>query len=59
MLRKSEAAINDLYEVWLRIAIENRKAADKLLDNIEKTLFLIGENPFMGREYVGKTQFEN
>lgn len=59
MLRKSEAALGDLYEVWLRIAFENRKAADELLDKIEKTLFLIGENPLIGREYVGKTKFEN
>ena len=45
----THAAEADLLELWLTIAEENPVAADKLLDSIQATVSLLGNQPEMGR----------
>jgi toxin ParE1/3/4 len=49
MLLKSQQTYDDLSEIWLRIAVDNERAADEVLNRIENALFSISDNPFMGR----------
>jgi toxin ParE1/3/4 len=44
---KAEA---DLLEIWLFIAQESPRAADRLLDRIETQCRLLADNPRLGRE---------
>jgi toxin ParE1/3/4 len=39
----------DLIEIWKFIAKDNEKSADKFLDKIETTLFMLQDNPCAGR----------
>jgi toxin ParE1/3/4 len=48
-IAKSEAAENDLLEVWGYIAKDNPTAADAVLDMLDEKLFLLAEQPEMGR----------
>lgn len=48
--RLSVRASEDLLELWLYVAESNPTAADRILDNIERVVGLLAENPRMGRE---------
>jgi toxin ParE1/3/4 len=45
---RTARAEEDLIEIWLSIAHDNPKAADKLLDHIEAVCALLAENPALG-----------
>lgn len=60
MLSKSKKAINDLDEIWLRIAVENVYAADELINRVENVLFMLADNPYAGRVFIHKnSSFKN
>ncbi len=46
---KSPAAIDDLLDIWLYIAQDNRAAADVLIDSIDNKCRILAEHPHMGR----------
>lgn len=46
---KAPAAIDDLLEIWLYIAQDNRAAADALIDTIDSKCGILAEHPHMGR----------
>ena len=46
----SEAALADLDEIWLYIATDNVRAADRVIDKIYETTYLLAENPGMGHK---------
>jgi len=48
-IRFTHAAEADLLELWLTIAEENPVAADGVLDSIQTTASLLGNQPAMGR----------
>lgn len=48
-IRYTSSAEADLQELWLNIAEENPAAADESLDFIQATVFLLGDQPEMGR----------
>lgn len=45
----SPAAEQDLEDIWLYIARDNLRAADKLLDRIEEQCKLLADHPQLGR----------
>ena len=45
----SDQAAADLEEIWQHIGIDNRSAADKLVEVIYEKCLLIKENPEIGR----------
>ncbi|HEY3329348.1 MAG TPA: type II toxin-antitoxin system RelE/ParE family toxin [Capsulimonadaceae bacterium] len=45
LIEWSDAATNDLYEIWAYIAIDNDAAADKTLDAIKQRCILLSEFP--------------
>lgn len=45
----SQQARLDLIEIWSYIAEDSPNAADKLLDAIDETCTLLGENPKLGQ----------
>ena len=45
---RTARAEEDLIEIWLYIASDDPKAADKLLDRIEATFMLLAANPGIG-----------
>ncbi len=47
--RLSAAAQGDLEDRWLHIARDNPRAADRLLDTIEKKLAVLAKHPHLGR----------
>ena len=49
-LKRSAKAKADLREIWLYIADRDPRAADKVLDEIERVCRLISTHPRMGRE---------
>lgn len=50
VIRRTPQAHLDLVEIWLYIAQDNIKAADDLLDNIDKEIKLIAGSPKIGRK---------
>jgi toxin ParE1/3/4 len=48
--RRTSQAENDLLEIWLYIAEDNIKAADKLLSTIDSKCRLLAYSPHLGRE---------
>jgi toxin ParE1/3/4 len=54
-------ARDDLRQIWAYIAQDNIPAADRLIDEVERTLFLLAHSPWMGQsvdEYrVGLRRF--
>ena len=46
---KRPKAETDLLEIWLHIAQESPRAADRLLDRIEAQCRLLADNPRLGR----------
>ena len=46
---KTARAEQDLIEIWLYIAQDNPKAADRLLDTFEEKGCLLAENPKLGQ----------
>jgi toxin ParE1/3/4 len=49
-IKRSVRARADLLEIWLYIADRDSRAADKVLDEIERVCRLISTHPRMGRE---------
>jgi toxin ParE1/3/4 len=47
--RKSQQAEIDVTSIWNYIAVDNVKAADALIDRIERTFDMLAEQPFAGR----------
>jgi toxin ParE1/3/4 len=47
--RRTARAEDDLVEIWLYIAAENPNAADRLLEEIDRTCDLLADNPLLGR----------
>jgi toxin ParE1/3/4 len=47
--RKSPQAEIDVTSIWNYIAVDNVKAADALIDRIERTFDMLAEQPFAGR----------
>jgi toxin ParE1/3/4 len=49
-IKRSAKAQADLLEIWLYIADRDERAADRVLDEIERVWRLIATHPKMGRE---------
>ena len=49
-LRRTQRARADILDIWLYVAERNSKAADRVLDEIERVCRLIATAPLMGRE---------
>jgi toxin ParE1/3/4 len=45
----SQQAREDLLSIWLYVAEDNPRAADRLLDDIDKKCDLLGKNPKLGQ----------
>jgi toxin ParE1/3/4 len=45
---RTARAEEDLIEIWLYIAEDNPVAADRLLDEIDRRILLLAENPYLG-----------
>lgn len=48
-IQRTAQAEEDLIEIWIYIAQDNPRAADRVLDEIEQRFFALVENPLMGR----------
>lgn len=46
---RTEKAEEDLIEIWIDVAKEDERAADRLLDRLEQKTKLLGLNPNIGR----------
>jgi len=49
-IRRTARAEEDLIDIWVYIAHDNIRAADRVLDEIEDSFFLLAEQPRLGRE---------
>lgn len=49
MVNKSDAAKDDLANIWLYIAEDSIDNADRFIDMLEQTLYLLATQPMMGR----------
>lgn len=49
-IKRSAKARADLLEIWLYVADHDERAADRVLDEIERVCRLISTHPKMGRE---------
>lgn len=49
LIQKSARAEQDIYEAWRYIALENRPAADRFLDALERRLDQLIRHPWSGR----------
>ena len=47
-VRKSARAEEDIYEAWLYIALDNRAAADRFLDALDRRIDLLTRHPWSG-----------
>ncbi len=45
---RTPRALNDLDEIWLRVALDDPAAADRLIDRIVKRCHDLGEHPEQG-----------
>ena len=50
VIQRTLLAEEDLIDIWVHIAQDNEKAADELLDEIEKRCTLLSEFPHMGQK---------
>lgn len=50
VIRRTFQAHIDLVEIWLHVAQDSIKAADDLLDNMDKEIQLIAASPKIGRK---------
>ncbi len=48
-VRRTATARGDLKEIWHYVAADSEGAADRLLDQIEETVELLGTFPMLGR----------
>lgn len=49
MIQRTAQAEEDLIEIWIYIAQDNPRAADRVLDDIEQRFHALAYNPLMGR----------
>jgi len=49
VIRRTAKAEEDLVDIWIYIARDNPDAADRLLEEIDRKLVLLAENPRLGR----------
>ncbi|WP_219821280.1 type II toxin-antitoxin system RelE/ParE family toxin [Methylobacter tundripaludum] len=49
MIQRTAQAEEDLIEIWIYIAQDNPRAADRVLDDIEQRFHALADNPLMGR----------
>lgn len=47
--RRSSRAEEDLLEIWMHIAADNLRAAERFFDRIEEVSEMLGRNPMAGR----------
>jgi toxin ParE1/3/4 len=47
---RTALAEEDLVEIWLHVAKDDQRAADRLLDELERRTNLLSRHPGMGRE---------
>jgi toxin ParE1/3/4 len=47
---RAARAEEDLIEIWTYIAMDNKRAADRILDELERKTALLARNPNIGRE---------
>jgi toxin ParE1/3/4 len=48
-IERSAQAEQDLLDIWMYIAEDSPRAADRLLDYFHSTLQMLARNPFMGK----------
>jgi toxin ParE1/3/4 len=48
IVRRTRRSEDDLLDIWAYIAQDNPDAADRLLDDIERTAALLADNPKLG-----------
>lgn len=48
-IERRPRARRDLVEIWVYIARDDERAADRLLDRIERALRTLADNPLIGR----------
>lgn len=48
IIERTAQAENDLIDIWLYIAPDDVRAADRLLDDLEETFVLLGDQPSLG-----------
>ena len=51
LIQRSARAEQDIYEAWRYIALENRPAADRFLDALERRLDQLIRHPWSGRAH--------
>ena len=49
VIRRTTRAEDDLVDIWIYIAHDNPDAADRLLEEIDRKLVLLADNPHLGR----------
>ena len=49
MIQRTAQAEENLIEIWIYIAQDNPRAADRVLDDIEQRFHALADNPLMGR----------
>ncbi len=49
----SPDALADLDEIWLYIAADSMRAADKVVDELYKAIYKLAEKPLMGQHAAG------
>ncbi|WPL14421.1 MULTISPECIES: type II toxin-antitoxin system RelE/ParE family toxin [Thiorhodovibrio] len=49
VIKRTAQAEEDLIDIWLYIANDNVRAADRILDDIEKTCSVLRDQPGMGK----------
>jgi toxin ParE1/3/4 len=47
---RTARAEEDLIQIWSHIAIEDERAADRVLDAIDRKIRLLGRHPMLGRK---------
>lgn len=47
---RTDRAEEDLIDIWTYIALDNERAADRVLDVLERKTRLLANNPTIGRE---------
>lgn len=48
--RLTRKARRDLYDIWLYIAADSERQADRFIDRLTENFGLLGRNPLIGRE---------
>jgi toxin ParE1/3/4 len=47
---RTDRAEEDLIDIWTYVALDNERAADRVLDMLERKTRLLAKNPNIGRE---------